>query len=137
MSLAESTSPPSSGTEARGRHWESRQVAALAIVAFCGVLVSLTQSILIPVLGAIQLDLGTTTTQTEWLLTSTLLVAAVAVPVFGRLGDLHGKRLMLLVAAAALAVGSLVCALSDSIGWMIVGRVVVGLSTAAIPLGIS
>ena len=137
MSLAESTSPPSSATEAGGRHWESRQVAALAIVALCGVLVSLTQSILIPVLGAIQLDLGTTTTQTEWLLTSTLLVAAVAVPVFGRLGDLHGKRLMLLVAAAALAVGSLVCALSDSIGWMIVGRVVVGLSTAAIPLGIS
>jgi MFS family permease len=137
MPLAASSTAPDVRTETSDRGWSPRQIAALAIVAVCGVLVSLTQSILIPVLGTIQLDLGTTTTQTEWLLTSTLLVAAVAVPVFGRLGDLHGKRLMLLVATAALAVGSGICALSDSIGWMIVGRIVVGLSTAAIPLGIS
>jgi MFS family permease len=117
--------------------WHPQQVAALAVVAVCGVLVSLTQSILIPVLGQLQQDLGSSTTGTEWLLTSTLLVAAVAVPVFGRLGDLYGKRRMLLVATTALVVGSVICALSDSIGLMIVGRAVTGLSAAAIPLGIS
>src|SRR5690606_27869917 len=77
--------------------WHPQQVAALAVVAVVGVLVALTQSILIPVLGSIQQDLGSSTTGTEWLLTSTLLVAAVSVPVFGRLGDLYGKRRMLLV----------------------------------------
>src|SRR4051794_5311961 len=118
-------------------HWHPQQVTALAVVAVCGVLVALTQSILIPVLGAIQQDLGSSTTGTEWLLTVTLLVAAVAVPVFGRLGDLYGKRLMLMVAAAALLVGSLVCAFSDSLGWLIVGRAISGASAAAIPLGIS
>src|SRR3954462_6395455 len=117
--------------------WHPQQVAALAVVAVCGVLVSLTQSILIPVLGQLQQDLGSSTTGTEWLLTSTLLVAAVAVPVFGRLGDLYGKRRMLLVATAALVAGSLICAFSHSIGAMIVGRAVTGLSAAAIPLGIS
>jgi MFS family permease len=117
--------------------WHPQQIAALAVVAVCGVLVSLTQSILIPVLGAIQQDLGSSTTGTEWLLTSTLLVAAVAVPVFGRLGDLYGKRRMLLVATAALVVGSVVCAFSHSTGAMIVGRAITGLSAAAIPLGIS
>src|SRR3954465_15418271 len=101
-------------------HWHPQQVTALAVVAVCGVLVALTQSILIPVLGAIQQDLGSSTTGTEWLLTSTLLVAAVAVPVFGRLGDLCGKRRMLLVATLALVVGSTVCAVADSIGLMIV-----------------
>src|SRR4051812_3896709 len=117
--------------------WHPQQIAALAVVAVCGVLVALTQSILIPVLGALQQDLGSSTTGTEWLLTSTLLVAAVAVPVFGRLGDLYGKRRMLLVATSALVVGSVVCALADSIGGMIVGRAITGASAAAIPLGIS
>ena len=117
--------------------WDARQVAAVAIVAVVGVLVSLTQSLLVPVLPEIQASLGSSTSQTQWLLTSTLLVAAIAVPVFGRLGDLYGKRLMLTVAGAALGVGSLICALTDDLGWMIVGRAVTGMSAAAIPLGIS
>jgi MFS family permease len=71
-------------------------------VAVCGVLVSLTQSLLVPVLSTIQHQLGSSSSATEWLLTSTLLVGAVAVPVFGRLGDLYGKRLMLMVSAGAL-----------------------------------
>jgi MFS family permease len=117
--------------------WQPRQIAAVAIVAVCGVIVALTQTLLVPVLPEIQLSLGSSTSGTQWLLTVTLLVAAVAVPVFGRLGDLYGKRLMLMVAAAALLVGSLVCAFSDSLGWLIAGRAISGASAAAIPLGIS
>jgi MFS family permease len=136
-----STAPTAPSTQATDPgaddSWHPQQVAALAVVAVCGVLVSLTQSILIPVLGAIQRDLQSSTTGTEWLLTSTLLVAAVSVPVLGRLGDLYGKRRMLMVATLALVAGSVICALADSIGVMIVGRVVTGVSSAAIPLGIS
>ena len=132
-----STAPSVSAEPSPDDHWHPQQVAALAVVAVCGVLVSLTQSILIPVLGAIQRDLQSSTTGTEWLLTSTLLVAAVSVPVLGRLGDLYGKRRMLLVATLALVVGSVICAFADSIEAMIVGRVVTGVSSAAIPLGIS
>ncbi|HXT89564.1 MAG TPA: MFS transporter, partial [Trebonia sp.] len=72
-----------------------------------------------------------------WLLTSTLLVGAVAVPVFGRLGDLYGKKLMLVVALVTFVIGSLVCAFTSDIGVMIAGRAVVGLSVTAIPVGIS
>jgi MFS family permease len=61
----------------------------------------------------------------------------VAVPVAGRLGDLYGKKKMLLACAAALTIGSLISALSDSLVPIIVGRAVVGLSSAVIPLGIS
>jgi MFS family permease len=127
---------PPDGTAASAS-WQPRQIAAVAIVAVCGVLVSLTQSLLVPVLPELQAALGSTTSGTQWLLTSTLLVGAVAVPVFGRLGDLYGKRLMLLTAAVALFAGSLVCALSDTLGWLIVGRAITGFSVAAIPLGIS
>jgi MFS family permease len=115
----------------------AHQGAALAVVAFAGLLVALTQSLLIPVLPQITADLGASANGSAWLLTSTLLVAAVAVPVVTRLGDLHGKRLMLIVSAALLALGSLICALSDTLAPMIVGRAVTGLSMGAIPLGIS
>lgn len=135
-------SPPStleaSGLPEEDDGWTPRQRAAVAITAICGVLVALTQTLLVPVLPEIQADLGSTTTGTQWLLTSTLLVAAIAVPVFGRLGDLYGKRLMLMVSIAALVVGSLICALAgDNLVVMIVGRAITGASSAAIPLGIS
>ncbi len=127
---AATASPPSAG-------WEPQQIAALAVIAICGVIVALTQTLLVPVLGAIQADLGSTTAGTQWLLTSTLLAAAVAVPVFGRLGDLYGKRLMLIVAAGSLTVGSAICALTSDLAVMIAGRAITGCSAAAIPLGIS
>ncbi|MFQ1002225.1 MFS transporter [Modestobacter sp. SSW1-42] len=139
MSRSTTATPAAARTAPAGADdgWDARQVTAVAIVAVCGVLVSLTQSLLIPVLPAIQLDLGSSTGGTQWLLTSTLLVAAVAVPVFGRLGDLYGKRLLLTAAASALTIGSLICASSDTLPWLIVGRAVTGASAAAIPLGIS
>src|SRR5579871_218997 len=111
--------------------------AALAVVAVAGLFVALTQGLLIPVLPMITTDLHSSGSSVEWLLTSTLLVASVAVPVAGRLGDLYGRKNLLLVSAALLAVGSLVSALSDSLIPMIVGRAIVGLSAPVIPLGIS
>lgn len=124
------------GEDAKGR-WDPSEIAALSVVAMAGLLAALTQSLLIPVLPKIMLDLGSSSGGTQWLLTSTLLVASVAVPVAGRLGDLYGKKTMLLFCAAMLAVGSLISALSDNLALMIVGRAVVGLSSAVIPLGIS
>jgi MFS family permease len=90
--------------------------------------------VLVPVLGLLQRDFGS---NANWLLTSTLLVAAVSVPIMGRLGDMFGKRLMLLVAIGALTVGSVIDALATDLGWLIVGRAIQGASSAAIPLGIS
>jgi MFS family permease len=117
--------------------WTPAQVAAVAVVSVAGLMVSLTMSVLIPVLPQVAKDLHSSTTSTEWLLTSTLLAAGVAVPIIGRLGDLYGKRLMLMVCAGFLAIGSLICGLSRSLIPLIIGRGVTGLSLAAVPLGIS
>ncbi|MEH0630788.1 MFS transporter [Streptomyces stelliscabiei] len=54
---------------------------------------------------------------------ATLLAAAVATPVVGRLGDMFGKRRMLLLSIVLLVSGSVVCALADSLVPMIIGRV--------------
>jgi MFS family permease len=137
-------SSPDRPEAAGGRRWlrpraagGERQAAALAVVATGGLLVSLTQSLLIPVLPTLTADLHTTSTNAEWLLTSALMAGAVAVPVIGRLADLYGKKKLLLVSLAAFTGGSLLCALTSNLALLLVGRAVTGLSIAAIPLGIS
>ena len=111
--------------------------ATMALISVAGLLVSLTQSLLIPVLPTLTADLHTSEPNTEWLLTSTLLVAALAVPVAGRLADLYGKKRILVGCLAVFVAGSLLCALTSNLGLLITGRAVTGLSMAAIPLGIS
>ena len=109
----------------------------LVVVGTAAMCCSLSQSLLIPVQTTMQADLRADPSTFGWLFTATLLVAAVAVPVLGRLGDMFGKRLMLLVAVGMLTVGSSVCASTDNIAAMIAGRAIQGFAIAAIPLGIS
>ncbi|MCL2543923.1 MAG: MFS transporter [Nocardioidaceae bacterium] len=120
--------------DVRAHTGKGRANLELLVVGIGALVVSLSQSVLVPVLGTLEREYGANAT---WLLTSTLLVAAVSVPVMGRLGDMFGKRLMLLVALGALTAGSLIDALSSDIHWLIAGRAIQGASSAAIPLGIS
>lgn len=71
------------------------------------------------------------------MITVTLLVAAVCVPVVGRLGDLVGKRRMLLACSVPLVVGSVVCAFASDVVTMIVGRGLQGMGMGMVPLGIA
>ena len=80
--------------------------ALLMAVGLGALVVSLSQSVLVPVLPTLPARLNTSASTASWLLTSTLLVSAVAVPIMGRLGDMFGRRRLLLVAVAALVVGS-------------------------------
>ena len=59
---------------------------------------ALAQTLIIPVLPTLTEDLGTTAIGAQWLLTATLLVGAISVPVMGRFADMFGRRLLLLVA---------------------------------------
>src|SRR5690606_357394 len=74
---------------------------------------------------------------TSWVVTITLLVAAVATPISGRMGDMYGKRRVAVVLLALLTIGSLVAALSGSIVGVIIGRGLQGGVTGVVPLGIA
>jgi MFS family permease len=128
---AEIAADPTAHTSSR------RATMELLVVGVGALVVSLSQSLLIPVLSTLPARLNTSASNVSWLLTSTLLVAAVSVPIMGRLGDMFGKRLMLLVAIGALTVGSLLTAVTDNVALLITGRAIQGASAAAIPLGIS
>jgi MFS family permease len=58
----------------------------------------------------------------------------VATPLIGRLGDMHGKERLLVIALAVLAVGTLVSALATTLTVMLVGRVVQGTAGGIFPL---
>ncbi len=104
------------------------------ILALAGIAYALLQSLVIPALHQIQLDLGASTTGATWVLTSFLISACVAIPILGRLGDMFGKKRMLVVVLVAVVVGSAVSALASSLGLLIVGRVIQGLGGAVYPL---
>ncbi|MCZ4500898.1 MAG: putative Multidrug resistance transporter, partial [Marmoricola sp.] len=55
----------------------------------------------------------------------------------GRLGDMFGKRLMLVLSLVALLAGSLLCAVSSSLVPVVAGRALQGMAMGAIALGIS
>ncbi|MFD8006995.1 MFS transporter [Streptomyces mirabilis] len=114
-----------------------RSTAVVAVLAFAGIVVSLMQTLVIPIVPELPKLLDASASNTAWAVTATLLAAAVATPVVGRLGDMFGKRRMLLVSIVLLISGSVVCALSESLIPMIAGRALQGLAAAVVPLGIS
>lgn len=120
-----------------GRATAPRPQAVVAALAFGGIVFSLMQSLVIPIIPDLPKQLGTSPSNASWAITATLLAGAVATPVMGRLGDMVGKRRMLLVSLVMLVTGSVIAALSDSLTPMIVGRVLQGMAAGVIPLGIS
>lgn len=110
--------------------------AVVPVLAFAGIVVAVMQTLLVPVIKDLPQLLDTEPSNATWVLTSTLLSGAVATPIMGRLGDLFGKRRMLILSLAVMVVGALVSAVTSALLPMIVGRTLQGFAMGAIPLGI-
>src|SRR5215510_12099686 len=65
-----------------------------------------------------------------WLITIYLLAATAAMPLYGKIADIHGRVTALRIALAAHMTGSLICAFAPSIGVFILGRAIQGLGGA-------
>ncbi|GAA1585832.1 MULTISPECIES: MFS transporter [Kribbella] len=109
----------------------------LSALAFCGVLVSVSQTIVVPLLPALPAITGSPVADVSWLITVTLLTGAVFTPLLGRAGDMYGKRRVLLIALSSMIIGSLLCATSSNLTVLIAGRAFQGAAVAVVPLGIS
>lgn len=112
-------------------------VPVIVVLGFSSLCVALMQSLVIPIQLELPELLGTSTSNASWVVTATLLGAAVAMPVAGRLADILGKKPVLVVSALLLMIGSLVAALSGSLVPLLVGRVLQGLAMGYIPVAIS
>jgi MFS family permease len=109
----------------------------VAVLAGTGLIAAFMQTLVTPIIPELPHLLDSVPTDTSWVLTSTLLAAAIATPITGRLGDMYGKRRIVLVLLAIMTAGSVIAALSDSVIPMIVGRSLQGIGLGVISLGIS
>jgi MFS family permease len=79
-------------------------------------------------------SLGASPLAVSWLLTAYLVAASVATPLVGRLGDLLGRGRVLTMVMAVFCAGSVMCALGDSLGLLVAGRVLQGVAGGVFPL---
>lgn len=109
----------------------------VAVLAFAGIVVALMQTLVIPLVPELPKLLNASAADAAWVVTATLLASAVATPTAGRLGDMYGKRRVVLASLVLLVLGSVLAALSDSLALVVVGRALQGTATGVIALGIS
>ena len=83
------------------------------------------QTIVATALPAIASDLGDVE-RLSWVVVSYLIANTIAAPVYGRLGDSFGRRLMMLAALALFIAGSVLCALAPNIEFLTATRVLQG-----------
>lgn len=114
-----------------------RQGAIVAVLAIAGLASSFMFTLVVPIQSKLPELLDASREDTAWVVTSTLLAAAVMTPIAGRLGDMYGKRRIVLVLLALLVVGSVIAAASTGIIGVIIGRTLQGAVTGVVPLGIS
>jgi MFS family permease len=72
----------------------------------------------------------------SWLLTSTLICGAIAAPLLGRLGDMYGKRLIVLLSLALMAASSLLAACAANFEVLLTARCLQGAALGVLPLSI-
>jgi MFS family permease len=111
--------------------------ALVGVLAFTGIVAALMQTLVVPLIGDLPVILNTTASNATWVITATLVAGAVCTPITGRLGDLYGKRRMLLICTVPLIAGSVTCALATSVVPMVTGRALQGMGMGLIPIGIS
>src|SRR3954466_833675 len=85
-------------------------------------------------LPVMQEDLNASTAGIAWVFTSYLIAASVVTPIAGRLGDMFGKRRVLIFALAGLAAGSALGAVVTTLPLMILARTIQGFGGAIFPL---
>jgi EmrB/QacA subfamily drug resistance transporter len=107
---------------------------SLLILSTAALAFALAQTTLIPALGELKSRLGTDASGVAWTLTGYLLAAAVFTPLFGRLGDMFGKRRMLVVSLGFFGAGSVVSALGNTLEIVVAGRVLQGVGGGIFPL---
>jgi MFS family permease len=98
---------------------------------------SVLQTLVVPVLSTIASQLGESLAATGWALTANLLAAAVATPVLGRLGDVYGKRPVMIGILGTVLAGSVLALLTSSLPLLLLARVMQGASYGLFPLSMS
>lgn len=106
-------------------------LAVLMPAVLVTVIASDMVNLMLPSIGA---EFGAAEAELAWVVTGFLLVFAVGIPIYGRVSDRVGLRQLFGCALLAYAAGSLICALAPDLLVLVLGRIVMGIGAAAIPV---
>ena len=100
-------------------------------------LAALDQTIVATALPKVVSDLGGLSSY-SWVFTAYMLASTVTVPLYGKLGDIHGRRPLFLIAIAIFLVGSALCGLAQNMPQLVVFRAIQGLGAGGLfPLALA
>jgi MFS family permease len=108
--------------------------AFLPTLLFVGTVVAVISSLGAPLIPTVARELHASLGSTQWMLTAPVLVAAVASPLVGRLGDGPQRKSLILGCLSLVLVGGVLAALAQSLGVLIAGRALQGLGLTIMPL---
>ena len=63
----------------------------------------------------------------SWVVTAYLLTATASTPLYGKLSDIYGRRVVMLTAIAIFVIGSIACAMAPTMPALVVSRALQGL----------
>jgi len=107
---------------------EDQRQLVLALIGICAVvmLVALDSTIVGTILPRVVGELGGMPLY-AWVGTGYLLASAIVIPIFGRLGDLFGRKHFILISLCLVAFGSVLCGISQSMPHLIAARTLQGI----------
>ncbi|MGR3593611.1 MAG: MDR family MFS transporter [Limimaricola soesokkakensis] len=104
-------------------HHRRLAIWAVAVTLFVA---STGQTIVSTALPVITADLGGLNRMT-WVVTAYLLASTIGAPIFGKLGDLFGRKAVMQAGLGVFTLGALICGVAPSMEVLIAGRAVQGL----------
>jgi EmrB/QacA subfamily drug resistance transporter len=122
------TAPDGAGTGGPGGSTTSLALATLLFVLF---LTFLDNTIVTVVLAHVQSDLHASVSQLQWVVNGYALTFAGLMLSFGTIGDLLGRKKVMLTGVAVFIAGSVIAAVAPDTDVLIAGRVVMGVGAAA------
>ncbi|WP_328647091.1 MFS transporter [Amycolatopsis sp. NBC_00348] len=120
----------------RARRAESHPTAVLLVLALSTFAIVVMQSMVMPILSGLAQSLDVSMADVSWVVTVNMLSAAVFTPLLGSLGDKLGRKRVLMATLALTTLGSVLVAVSTSMGVVLAGRALQGMGFAAMPLAI-
>ena len=103
---------------------------AMAVLLMAGFMNLVDVSIVNVALPSMQRAFGASDSQIEWVVAAFILVFALGLLPFGRLGDILGRRRMFIAGVAVFTLGSALCGLAPGMGALIGARVLQGVGGA-------
>ncbi|MGH8908992.1 MAG: MDR family MFS transporter [Egibacteraceae bacterium] len=117
---------------AEPREMTHREVVKVLVGLMTAMLLAaLDQTIVATALPTIVGELGGLS-QLSWVVTAYLLTLTVAMPLYGKVSDLYGRKRLFQIAITVFVVGSAACALATSMGQLIAFRAIQGLGAGGI-----